>query len=235
MTYATDYRAHPYVSNSALTMLRRETLPVEQCNDLTQAFRMGNLVDAMITRHLSCDFVRKQADDIEYTDEEWQIGLQSKRVFMADPFCELLHKSSIGQRDFYREDEYGPENFMKYRQGRKCLYDLWNPITGWGVDIKTTTAKTLTGFYEQIDYLDYDRARYWYMDVSGAKRDMIIGISKVNFKVFKIFIEHGDQMWQRGRDKAELLAFQMYMLKNQPDGMEKLKVTRDLFLKSFEQ
>ncbi len=215
MTYATDYRAHPYVSNSALTMLRRETLPVEQCNDLTQAFRMGNLVDAMITRHLSCDFVRKHVDGMTFTDEEWNIGLQSKRAFMADPFCELLHKSSIGQRDFYRIMLGGYRTPIPYEQGRKCLYDLWNPITGWGVDIKTTTAKTLTGFYEQIDYLDYDRARYWYMDVSGARRDMIIGISKVNFKVFKIFIEHGDDMWQRGRDKAEELAFKHYMIKQE--------------------
>lgn len=220
MTYATDYRAHPYVSNSALTMLRRETLPVEQCNDLTQAFRMGNLVDAMITRHLSCDFIRRQVDDLNYTDEEWSIGLVSKRVFMADPFCELLHKSSIGQRDFYSERSMRAigaalSHGMEYTQGRKCLYDLWNPITGWGVDIKTTTAKTLTGFYEQIDYLHYDRARYWYMDVSGARRDMIIGISKINFKVFKIFIEHGDPMWQRGRDKAEELAFKHYMLKQE--------------------
>ncbi len=215
MSYALDYRAHPYVSNSALTMLRRETLPIEQCNDLTQAFRMGNLVDAMITRHLSCDFVRKQVDGIQYSDEEWQIGLQSKRAFMADPFCELLHKSSIGQRDFYNMTMHWDDAPIKYAQGRKCLYDLWNPITGWGVDIKTTTAKTLTGFYEQIDYLHYDRARYWYMDVSQARRDMIIGISKVNFKVFKIFIERDDPLWLRGRHKAELLAFKHYMIKQE--------------------
>jgi hypothetical protein len=207
----TEYRAHPFVANSDLSRLRMDTLPISQQYDLTKAFRMGNLVDALITRHSACDFIQKTVDGVQYDDHEWYVGIQSKRAFFRDTFCAGLHKAAVGQHAIYSEgDRQGP---VPYLQGRKCLYDLWLPSVNWGADIKSTMATTPRQFREQIEYLDYDRSRYWYMNTSGAKCDSIIGISKVNFKIFRVLIQEGDDLYIRGRDKAEEWAFKYYMLK----------------------
>ena len=50
------------------------------------------------------------------------------------------------------------------------------------------------------------------MDIARSDRDFIYAISKKNCKVFKKFISRGDEIYNRGREKYEELAFQWWLL-----------------------
>ena len=67
-------------------------------------------------------------------------------------------------------------------------------------------------FDEAVDFFDWDRSRAWYMDIAHSDRDFIYAISKKNCKVFKKFINRGDEIYNRGREKYEELAFQWWLL-----------------------
>ena len=49
------------------------------------------------------------------------------------------------------------------------------------------------------------------MDIAGSDKDFIYAISKKNCKVFKKFINRGDQVYERGFDKYNDLAFKYYL------------------------
>jgi len=94
----------------------------------------------------------------------------------------------------------------------RCKWDLFMNNVGWGADIKSTTATSHSQFLEAVRFFDYDRQRFWYMEIAGSRQDMIIGISKENFEVFKIPIERGDDIWKSGREKCLELAFKYYLM-----------------------
>lgn len=48
------------------------------------------------------------------------------------------------------------------------------------------------------------------MDIARSSCDFIYAISKKNCRVFKKFITRGDDVYSRGREKYEELAFQYW-------------------------
>jgi hypothetical protein len=58
-------------------------------------------------------------------------------------------------------------------------------------------------------FCDYDRQRAWYMDIAGSDQDVLIWVSKVNYKVFKVPIRRGDELFNSGFKKYNELAFKM--------------------------
>ena len=94
----------------------------------------------------------------------------------------------------------------------RCKWDWWMPMFGFGGDLKTTFATSQAQFDDAIDFFDWDRSRAWYMDIAGSNRDFIYAISKKNCKVFKKFINRDDEIYNRGREKYEELAFQYWCL-----------------------
>ncbi len=50
------------------------------------------------------------------------------------------------------------------------------------------------------------------MDIARSDRDFIYAISKKNCNIFKLFINRGDAIYNRGREKYEELAFQYWCL-----------------------
>lgn len=79
-------------------------------------------------------------------------------------------------------------------------------------DIKSTVCTTQKQFEECVKYFDYDRQRAWYMDIEGRCNDVLIGISKKNFKVFKVPVRKGSELYNSGRKKYEELAFKWWYL-----------------------
>ena len=67
-------------------------------------------------------------------------------------------------------------------------------------------------FEEAVDFFDWDRSRAWYMDIAHSDHDFIYAISKKNCRVFKKFINRYDEVYRRGREKYEELAFQFWCL-----------------------
>lgn len=207
-----DYFSRPEVSNSDLSWLKEELMRVEERPDPTEAFRFGTLIDCMITEPEKVDFFKRTCDGQDYTQEEFETAQEMKKAFFRDPLCEQLVKGAEFQKVMSKENEPFIYGHAIFRLSVRCKWDFWLPSFKWGGDIKSTTATTLRQFEEAIDFFDYDRQRAWYMNIAGSRQDILIGISKKNFKVFKVPIRRGDKLHQRGEEKYHELAWKWYQL-----------------------
>lgn len=208
------YYQRPEVSNSDLSALEFYFMNKERQYDLTQAYRFGNLIDAMITEPERCDHLNLRVDDEQFSREEWDKAKRMMQAFFADPLCKQFHSLASGQSVMVKnlQLEYlGVDFSLPVR----CKFDLWMPSMGWGADIKSTTATTQAQFEAVVSYFNYDKQRAFYMDIAGSDRDMLIGISKVNQKIFKVPISRGDALYQSGREKYLEWAFKYWCLFHQ--------------------
>lgn len=206
-----DYYSRPEVSNSDLSWLKQQLYPRE-LPDPTQAFRFGNLIDAMITEPHRVDFYTRKLDDIQLTVEEFEQAERMKQAFYQDELCQTIAAQADGQAVMVERGRKFTYMGCEFTLDTRCKWDLWRQDWGWGGDIKSTTATTQAAFEAAARYFDYDRQRAWYMDIAGSSRDVLIGISKVNFKVFKVMINRSSPWYKDGFMKYNELAFRWYLI-----------------------
>lgn len=210
------YYLRPEVSNSDLGELEKYFLPREQRGDIEAAYRFGNLIDAMITEPERCNHFNRTVDGVQFTKEEWEQAYKMLKAFRADEICAAFLKLSEGQAVKSVTMDFN-HNGVEFQLLVRCKFDLWMERMQHGADIKSTTATTQKQFEASLDYFNYDRQRAFYMDIAqtmGYKcdRDMLIGISKVNHKIFKVPIKRGDATYTRGRQKVDEAAFRWWSL-----------------------
>ena len=205
------YFGRDEVSNSDLSWLK-DYWKEEQDEVFKQnAYKFGTLLDAIITEPFKVDYFKFQVDGVQYTEEDFEKGLAMKKSFMNDPLAKNIlsqsdtQKVMIVNRSFHFED-------VDFKLDTRCKWDLWMQKLGWGGDLKSTTATTQKQFEEAVRYFDYDRQRAWYMDIAGSNQDVLIGVSKVNFKVFKVPIRRDDELYKTGFKKYNELAFKWWAL-----------------------
>lgn len=206
-----NYYQHPYVSNSDLSKLKKELQTPEIEYELKDAYRMGALVDAIITEFDKVDMYGLSLGEYSYYDHEMKLCSNMAKKFNSAYRDYII--LSEGQKEFYVEDvEFTYEGTTYVLPGMRCKFDLYNPSVG--TEIKTTVATTAAQFLNVINRLDYDRAAYIYMLLSGVKRFQIIGISKkAPHNLFHVPITIDSPLYKSGKRKAEELAFKYYMLK----------------------
>lgn len=195
------------VSNSDLSRLKEELYGAER--DPSNAFRFGNLIDHMITEPEKVNYFNFTCDEEPFTEEEFFRAEEMKKSFMRDETARKI----LSLSDFQKVMVNPCQAFdyeIPFSLPVRCKWDLWMPSLGWGGDIKSTTATTHAQFEEAARFFDYDRQRYFYTNISGSSQDILIGISKVNFKVFKIPIKRGDKFWKSGEEKCLELAFKYW-------------------------
>jgi hypothetical protein len=203
-----NYYQHPYVSNSDLSRIKQEMKGIDQ--EYVDAYRIGSLIDAMITEAHKVDYFRMVLVDTDYSysQEEIELCRAMKAAFMRDQFCQQLLSMCGGQSEMYDQDTLLSFNGLSFTLNTKRKYDLWSDVLGWGGDIKSTTATSQKQFEAACRHFDYDRQRYWYMHPRQIQKDVLIGISKVHpHRVFKVFINAGDDFYRWGERKANELAF----------------------------
>lgn len=203
------YYSRHEVSNSDLTSLLKyfsgiDTEPIE-------AYRFGRLIDCMITEPEKVNTFKLTCDGEQYTRDEFNRAMAMRSSFYRDAFCREFIKKASFQKVMSRTIQVDYCGF-KFSLAARCKWDIWVDMMGSGGDIKSTTATTQQQFEQACLYFDYDRQRAWYMDISGANQDVLIGISKVNFKVFKLFIRRDDDFYNSGKQKYEYLAFKWWMI-----------------------
>jgi len=205
-----DYYSRPEVSNSMLTDLKKKLVGGLD-NDTYNAFRIGTLVDAVITEPEALDLYARTIRDYKYTRKEIQNAEKMRDVFLADDFCSKFVADAVYQEIMVRdmEIEYAGE---KFTLPVRCKWDIWKPAAGFGGDIKSTTATNLKQFMAAIEHFDYDRSRAFYMDIAGSDYDVIIGISKKNYKIFTVPLKRGGELYNRGKEKYSHLAWKYMML-----------------------
>jgi len=206
------YFSRKEVSNSDLSWLKSFWEPEQDEVVKEKAYRFGTLLDAIITEPFKVDFFKKQVDGAQYTDEEFEKALQMKKSFMMDPLAKNILSQSDMQKVMIINREFIYDDDVRFRLDVRCKWDLWMNSLGWGGDLKSTTATTQKQFEEAVRYFDYDRQRAWYMDIAGSNQDVVIGVSKENFKVFKVPIRRDDELYKSGKTKYNELAFKWWAL-----------------------
>lgn len=204
--FVDPYYGRPEVSNSDLSELGK-MLYGRDCIDPTEAYAFGSLLDAMITEPERIDYLHELFDgspakDFKRARKMAEVFLNDKSVATLIQGCDF-QKISIKRREF----KVGP---LRFELDCRCKWDFFGQhISG---DIKTTTATSQKQFDAACQFFDYDRQRAWYMDLEGRDVDVLIGISKVNFKIFKRVIRKGDAFYNRGVEKYTELAYKYWAI-----------------------
>jgi hypothetical protein len=206
------YYGRPEVSNSDLSALKKYWQPEHVVYDIEQAYRFGTLIDCMITEPHKLDFFRFTCAGEQYRREDFERAEEMKKAFYRDPLCAKLGKTSSFQKVSIRHGFPIQHGSFTFNLDVRCKWDLFIDAYDMSGDIKSTVSTTQKQFEEAVRHFDYDRQRAWYMDIEGRSNDILIGISKVNFKVFKVPIKRGGELYNSGRAKYEDLAFKYWYL-----------------------
>ena len=207
-----NYYSFPAVNNSELSQLQNMWEPEEVVFDKQMAYDDGNLVDAVITEPHRVDWFKRTVQGVSriYTPEKMEMAKQMKKTFNQNPFCLSLIKHCA-----YQHISYNPHFKVQYEGWEfeipaKCKWDLFCPAFDMSGDIKSTFATSQKQFVDACHYFDYPRSRAWYMDLERRKNDIIIGISKKTYEVFKVPITK--ELYELGKAQYQELAFKWFYL-----------------------
>lgn len=215
------YYSRSEVSNSDLTSLKYKLYP--QLNflkekDKLKAFHLGTLIDCLVTEPEKANHYRFTVDDEQYTEKDWKWGISMRNALIKaskkDKFLEYVLANSDSQKWFSNEDMVFEYECFTFSLPVRCKFDWW--LGNFGGDLKTTAATTQAQFEAEIDFVDWDRSRAYYMDIVHSinplwgNQDFIYAISKKNKKVFFKKILRGDETYLRGREKYMSLAFKYW-------------------------
>lgn len=205
------YYGRSEVSNSDLSALKKMLYAVDS-PDPTNAYKFGTLIDCMITEPEKVNYSTFECSGESYTQEDFDKANEMKKAFLRDDFCRNMLERSTPQKVMINPHQRFVTDGFEYYLPTRSKWDLFMDVLGWGGDIKSTTATTHQQFVDAIYHFDYDRQRAWYMDMANSNQDVLIGISKVNFKVFKVPIKRGDELYRSGKEKVDDLAFKYWMM-----------------------
>jgi len=137
-----NYYLRGEVSNSDLSSLEKYFNPDKYQVDPTDAYRFGNLIDALITETDKVDFFKKTVSDYPdkpFTAEQWETALKMRAAFKKDSTCSQLLSASECQKKFF-ETVNLKWGSVRFSLRMRCKFDLWSNMLGWGGDIKSTRA-----------------------------------------------------------------------------------------------
>lgn len=211
-----NYYSRKEVSNSDLTELKNLLYPRTQYGDKEKAFKFGSLLDAMITEPDKVRYDKRTVDDVVYSGEDFELAEAMKKSLRMearkDPFLMYVLDNAEMQKFSVRKEHKFEYGGFEYTLDTRCKWDFWLPHMAFGGDLKSTASETQKQFDEAVDFFDWDRSRAWYMDIAGSSQDFIYAISKKNCRVFKLMIKRDSDVYRRGREKYEELAFRWWML-----------------------
>lgn len=206
------YYSREEVSNSDLGWLQKYWLPENKIIDLEKAYAFGTLIDCMITEPFKINYFKLTCAAYQYTKEDFEVAEEMKKSFMRDPLCAQLASAADYQKISVRNDFPIDHEGFNFSLSVRCKWDLFISKFDMSADIKSTVCTTQKQFEECVRYFDYDRQRAWYMDIEGRCNDVLIGISKKNFQIFKVPVRKGSELYNSGRKKYEELAFKWWYL-----------------------
>lgn len=206
----TNYYDLPQVSNSDLSWIKQQIKPVDM-PDPTLAYRFGNLLDAVITDNSRVDYNKQTVDGEKFSKVDFKKAEKMKNSFLRDDYCRDLINGAEFQTVIINTLELEFKG-IPFSLECRCKWDILKQKYNFGGDIKSTMAKTQAQFESSIFHFDYDRQRAFYMDVTETDVDVIIGISKVNNKIFKVFIDRNSDIYLEGKDKYTYLAYKYNLL-----------------------
>src|ERR1035437_2891932 len=91
------YYSRNEVSNSDLSWLKNQLFP-QMMPDSKDAYRFGNLVDAIITEPYRVDYFKRSLDGEVFSVEEFTKAENMKKAFWNDDFSKMIAEKADGQK-----------------------------------------------------------------------------------------------------------------------------------------
>jgi hypothetical protein len=206
------YYERPEVSNSELGSIEKYWMPASYIIDLEAAFRFGSVLDAMITEDHLVDYYQCTVAGMKIDKAEFEKAKVMKKVFFADSFCKSLAAQCETQKVTVKHSWPITYEGIEFRMDMRCKWDFFAPKIDLSGDLKTTASTTQKQFEESIFHYGYDRQAALYMDLENKSNFIFIGISKVNFKIFKVIVKKDSAIYKSGKAKYQELAFRYWYL-----------------------
>lgn len=205
-----QYYNRKEVSNSDLSELK-DYLEGKEKHDRTKNYQFGNLFDAMLTEPGRIDYRGRKFDGNEVEWEMWERAIKMKLAYTGDQYCAMIQKQAGKQAVYVENVKLNYEGF-DFALLMRCKLDFDLPSASLAVDLKTTFAVNERQFRTAVEMFDYDRQAAVYMTICNYDRFAIIGVSKINDKIFKIFITKDSGLYKTGMEKFQDLALKWYLL-----------------------
>ena len=207
------YFDHPFVSNSDLSTLEKE-LNGDESPAPYEAYRQGSLVDGVITEQQLIDRIQMKILGTDYTFTRSELAMADKMntAFHNHPLCSQIYKVCRRQVELYIPDVRFKYQGIEFFLGMRCKFDFHSETLF--ADLKSTSATTQAQFEEACKKFKYWRQVAHYGNLGRIRRAIIIGVSKINFKVFIVKLEFGDERWSDGVEQLNYLSFKYWVLKN---------------------
>ena len=207
------YFDHPYCSNSMLTALGQELgLLPEFGGDKENAYRMGSLFDAIVTEPDKIDLIQMKIlySEYSFSQGEYEQCKKMKRNLELNP----IYKTFLLQNPDFQKEVYVEDfEFDGFKLNMRAKLDYF--ITGMVADLKSTACTNQKSFENACVQFGYHRQMWLYCKLTGVKRAMIFGVSKVKpHNVFIVKMSENDDNWKAGEREITKLAYKYYMLKN---------------------
>jgi len=206
------YYSRPEVSNSELGSIDKYWAPQTYVIDLENAFRFGSLLDAMITEPEMVDYYKLTVGGTQFSKQEFDMAIDMKKVFFADPFCRALAGQCAMQYVSIRHGFQITYEGLTFLMDMRAKWDFFAPKIDLSGDLKTTASTTQKQFEESIFHYNYDRQAALYMDLENKSNFMFIGISKKNLKIFKVPVKRGGSIYNSGKAKYQEASFRYWYL-----------------------
>lgn len=206
-----DYYDRPEISNSDLGSFREMLYGCNNVGDKEKAYAFGNLIDHLITEPDKVDLYQRSCNGITFSQDEINQALTMKRAYHKDAYCDQTHSLATFQKVIAEEVELNYHGF-KFSLPMRCKFDRWFDMMNYGDDIKSTVCETEKQCKEALYHFNYDQQRAVYMTLAKSEKDMLIFISKKNYKVFKIPITRDSEIFKSGMAKFTEIAFKYWML-----------------------
>lgn len=190
-----------------MSAFKREQYGMPEPNP--ENYRCGSLFDAMVTCPETVSSFTLTANGKEYTQEEFNLCEKMLADFKKSIYYNMCH--GIPQACFAGPITLESGSMQMIVQGR-CKADILNDSANAIVEIKTTACTSQEQFEKTIEFLDYDRAGAWYLDLTGCDREIILGVSKKSRKIFPYMIKRDDQTYLRGKSKYVDLAWRYNLM-----------------------
>ena len=183
-----QYFKAPQVSNSDLKRLLDliSGNASEQVDDgLQEIFDFGHLVEnCILARHL-VDFNHK---DIEKAE-------RMAATFRKDKLCSDL----LGMPDFRSQHEWYRSSI--HGLPARCMCDGDSKRLSLIFELKGLNIDSEAGFKRAVDKFHYDQGLAWYLDVTGYRRTLIVGVSKKKDILFKQLVDRSHPWYISGEIK----------------------------------
>lgn len=191
------------LSNSQLSKLE-ESLSGVDAPDMTEAFRRGRLLDALVTAPHTVNAYKKQVitnkgEVNNFSPEEMKKGYERRDAFMNDALCKQIHSASSFQEDVRNENCC----FGDYVVGAHAICDGRLKHSGMPWDLKSSSAASQGAFEDSFHTWSWDRQGYFFMEVCNSDKMLFIGVqNKKPFNIYKLWMIRGDERWRQGEEKT---------------------------------